>query len=170
MKISESRIQKIASLLEQEMYVYERLHKVAVTIQELVVHNDIAQLTSLVEKEDALFTHAEQLRQERMAVMLEIKEEFRLSNEEFGLARLMEFMDEADARDIQKLRDTLLESISKLDTINRVNHDLVDYSLNLNAQFMNLLVNLGQNNPVYQRSGALKQQQGGARRLLDKKA
>ncbi|MDX9703176.1 MAG: flagellar export chaperone FlgN [Candidatus Auribacterota bacterium] len=169
MKISKLRIQKIGSLLEQELYIYDRLHKAAKSIQDLVVINDINMLNSMVEQEDALFARAELLRQERLQIMLELKDELNLSDSEFGLARLMEFMDEQDAREIHRLRDELLASISRLDTINRINHELVDYSLNLNAQFMNLLVNLGQNNPVYQKSGMLKQQANVARRLLDKK-
>ncbi len=170
MKISKGRIQKIGSLLEQELFIYDRLHKVAKSIQDHVVHNDIELLNTMVEKEDTLFSRAEELRQERLAIMFELKDELQLSDSEFGLARLMEFMDEDDAQEIHRLRDALLESITNLDTVNRINHELVDYSLNLNAQFMNLLVNLGHNNPVYQKSGAVQHQGSMHHRLLDKKA
>ena len=169
MKIKSERITRISSLLEREIYLYSRLHKIAKRIQDAMVKNDIDTLSGLVESEDSIFTQAEKLRQERLQVLLDIKTELNLSDDESSLGRMMEFMEEHDARDIQQLRDKLIESINKLDTLNRNNHALVSYSLDLNSRFMNLLVNLGQNNTLYHSSGKAKTPSNPKRRLVDRK-
>lgn len=169
MKIKSDKIRQIASLLERETYLYSRLLKIAEQIQQVMIKNSIEDLSQLVENEDSIFTQAERLRQERMEIMLDIKVELNLSDDEYSLSRMMEFMGEEDAREIQQLRDKLIESINRLDTVNRNNHKLVTYSLDLNAKFMNLLVNLGQTNTMYRPSGEIKSHGTEKRRLIDRK-
>ncbi len=169
MKICKDVTRKLAVLLEKETYLYSRLLDIAGDIQNTVVKNDMENLSRLVENEDNIFSTAEKLRQDRMEVMLDIKEKLNLTDEEFGLGKLMEFMEEYDAAEINKLRDSLLETMSKLDSVNRNNHILVDYSMNLNAKFMNLLVNIGHNNTVYRPTGKVQQHDNTKRRILDRK-
>jgi len=169
MKINQDKIKKMSVLLEKENYLYSRLLKISENIQDTVVKNDMEHLSKLVETEDSIFTQAEKLRQERMDVMLAVKNDLGLSDEEYGLGKLMEFMDEKEASELNKLRDNLLENINKLDSLNRNNHILVDYSMNLNAKFMNLLVNLGQNNTIYRQSGKVQSGDNVKRRILDRK-
>ncbi len=170
MKISLEKISKIASLLERETHLYSRLLKIAEEIQVVMIKNDVDALAKSVESEDAIFTQAEKLRQERMDIMLSVKEELNLSDEEYGLGRMMEFLDEKDAEEIHQLRDNLLESINKLDSVNKNNHELVNYSLNLNAKFMNMLVNLGQENTMYKASGEVDDKKQRSKvRLLDRR-
>jgi len=169
-KISPEKVRKIASLLERETHLYSRLLDIAEEIQNIMIKNDTNALAKIVETEDAIFAQAEKLRQERMGTMLSVKEELNLSDEEYGLSRMMEFLDEKDAKELQQLRDNLLESINRLDSVNRNNHELVSYSLNLNAKFMNLLVNLGQENTVYKSSGEVdSKKQKSKIRLLDRR-
>ncbi|MEW6534104.1 MAG: flagellar protein FlgN [Candidatus Auribacterota bacterium] len=169
MRIKTDRISEIAALLRRETAMYADLHKIARQIQQSIVKNNIDQLGALVESEDTLFTRAENLRQERFSLLQNLKQELNLTDEEYSLARMLEFMDEEDARQIQDLRDKLIDSINKLDVVNRNNHVLVNYSLDLNGKFMNLLLNLGENNTVYHQSGKVKTANT-KRRLLDKKA
>ena len=169
MKISQETVKKIAGLLEKEIFLYDNLYDVAASIQGMLVNNDMDELTKLVTREDSLFTKAESLRQERLEHMFALKDELGLSDSEFGLGKLLEFIDETEAAKLKVLRDKLIDHVNNLNDINRKNHLLVDYSLNLNAQLMNLLVNLGQINPVYQSSGKLKNAPNGKKRLLDRK-
>ena len=169
MKISHETIKKIAGLLEKEIFLYDNLYDVATSIQGMLVKNDMDELTKFVSQEDNLFTRAESLRQERLEHMFALKDELGLSDSEFGLGKLLEFIDETEAAKLEVLRDKLIDNVNNLNDINKKNHLLVDYSLNLNAQLMNLLVNLGQINPVYQPSGKIKNSPNGKKRLLDKK-
>lgn len=170
MKISQDRIHEITQLLNKETLLYNDLHGVASNVQDALVKNDIDRLSALVEQEDTLFTNAEQLRQDRFNILQQLKNDLELTDEEYTLGRMLEFMEEPDARCIEKLRDTLISSINKLDSVNRNNHVLVNYSLELNNKFMNLLTNLGQKeNTVYHQSGHIKPESP-KRRLLDKRA
>ena len=170
MKISLEKVRKIASLLERETHLYSRLLSIAEEIQTIMIKNNVEALSQKVASEDVIFTQAEKLRQERTDIMLSVKEELGLSDDEYGFGRMMEFLDENDAKELKELRDNLLDSINKLDSVNRNNHELVNYSLNLNAKFMNLLVNLGQDNAVYESSGKLDEKKQKSKvRLLDKR-
>ncbi|MCB1196495.1 flagellar protein FlgN [bacterium] len=162
-------VDKLLSVLERETYLYVRLGEIAVQIQEIIVMNDAEMLSKRINEEDSLLKRAEQLRQERFSILMQIKTSLHLSDRELTLGKLLEFVSEADAALIQEQRKRLADAVTRLENINKTNNALVKYSLDLNAKFMNLLVNIGQNNTVYKPSGKISDQPNGKKRLLDKK-
>lgn len=152
----EHYLNKLIGLLEHMTELYQALLAVVQDEKNAVVGLDLQQLNEACKAKDNLLLKLRILEEQREQVMVRLAAEIGCSSQGLTLTQLSLLVDESHARRLVDLSHDLLALIESLQDAMRQNKFLISHSMQLIQGSYNLLNNIIAANPVYYRSGNVK--------------
>ena len=152
----EHYLNKLIGLLEHTTELYQSLLAVVQDEKNAVVGLDLQQLNDACKAKDNLLLKLRILEEQREQVMVRLAKEIGCSPQGLTLTQLSLLVEESRARRLVDLSRDLLTLIESLQDAMQQNRFLISHSMQLIKGSYNLLNNIMVANPVYYRSGNVK--------------
>ena len=152
----EHYLNKLIGLLEHTAELYQALLAVVQDEKNAVVGLDLQQLNDACKAKDNLLLKLRILEEQREQVMVRLAKEIGCSPQGLTLTQLSLLVEESRARRLVDLSRDLLTLIESLQDAMQQNRFLISHSMQLIKGSYNLLNNIMVANPVYYRSGNVK--------------
>ena len=152
----EHYLNKLIGLLEHTTELYQSLLAVVQDEKNAVVGLDLQQLNDACKAKDNLLLKLRILEEQREQVMVRLAKEIGCSPQGLTLTQLSLLVEESRARRLVNLSRDLLTLIESLQDAMQQNRFLISHSMQLIKGSYNLLNNIMVANPVYYRSGNVK--------------
>ncbi|MEJ2099974.1 MAG: flagellar protein FlgN [Desulfobacterales bacterium] len=152
----ERLLKKLIGLLEHTTELYQLLFAVVQNEKNAVVDLDLQQLNEACKAKDNLLLKLRILEEQREQVMVRLAAEIGCSSRGLTLSQLSLWVDESYACRLVDLSRDLLVLIQSLQDASQQNKFLMLHSMQLIQGSYNLLNNIVAANPMYYRSGNLK--------------
>jgi flagellar biosynthesis/type III secretory pathway chaperone len=152
----EHLLNKLIGLLEHTTELYQSLFAVVQNEKNAVVGLDLQQLNEACKAKDNLLLKLRILEEQRQQIMVRLAAEIGCSSQGLTLTQLSLLVDESYGRRLTSLSRDLLALIQSLQDATQQNKFLMSHSMQLIRGSYNLLNNLMAANPLYYRSGNVK--------------
>ena len=152
----EHLLKKLIGLLEHTTELYQSLFAVVQNEKNAVVGLDLQQLNEACKAKDNLLLKLRILEEQREQVLARLADEIGCSARGLTLSQLSLRVDESYACRLVELSRNLLALIQSLQDATQQNKFLMLHSMQLIQGSYNLLSNIVAANPIYYRSGNLK--------------
>lgn len=164
-------IEKLIQVLKNEYEIYQQLYRLGEEKQQIIIDNEVDDLLSIIEDEQAEIEKINELEAKRVEVLTEIAEENSLAQEELSFTKLIELLSEPDKSELKNIRQKLLELLEDIQAINETNANLIEESLKLNNYTLQLLTDSNINkNSTYQKPGKQDKNNKQQQNIIDQKA
>ena len=149
-------LEKLLGSLEQATELYQSLFRVLQNEKDVVVGLNLKQLNEACKAKDNLLLKLRILEERRVQLMDRVAAELGRSPQGLTLTELSQLVDEPYADRLRDRCTDLLALMHTLQDVTRQNKFLMSHSLQLVQGSYNLLNNLTAANPVYYRSGNIR--------------
>ncbi|RCW48212.1 flagellar protein FlgN [Halanaerobium sp. MA284_MarDTE_T2] len=153
----------LLNILNEEKELYLKLLKIAEEKNETLVENNTEKLMQTVEKDKDIINKIETAEEKRNEIVSEIIEQFNIDNENKSYSELIKNLPEDWGKDLDPLRDELIEITDEFQKINLENHSLLKQALEFNQLSIDTILNSIQDEDITYSKDKIKQP-----KLLDK--
>lgn len=141
----EVELNELIDILSSEHKVFEEYLHLLTEQQEHLIQNNLAGIKSNIEKINMLAEEAANLENGRRRLMGRISESMRLKPSDISLSRLLERVNSPNLKEMERLKDTILEVHDKISYQKTRNELLIEQSLRIINQTMQFIHEV--NNP-----------------------
>ena len=150
-------------ILKKELEIYKEILKISEDKTDIIIGDKVDLLKPMVEREETLVSEYISLEKERIAIVKEFAKSKGI-NEMLKVSDLVKYFPD-DAKEMESLRDEILDVAKKIKVKNALNQELVKNSLDYINFSVGLITGTNRGTGTYGRQGA--QVQGEARKFLD---
>ncbi|KPU26436.1 hypothetical protein TR13x_10175 [Caloranaerobacter sp. TR13] len=133
----EKLIKDLKEILSQELNLYKHMLELSIDKTEIITSGQVRELDKITQKEQALILKAGKLEDIREKVLSRIQEELKLKKIQ-NISKLVDYLSEEQKKEIEDIKEQLIDVLDKLKERNILNSALIKDSL----EYINLNVNL----------------------------
>lgn len=149
-------IEQLKETLIKEKKMYEEILSMVEEKTKVIVEGKVKELDEITKKEQQFIMKMGAFEKVRRSVLANIAEELDL-HEPSSVSEILLFLEEEDVKVIDDLRDQLLEVISKLKEINKLNEGLIQQRLDYIHFSLDLLTNQEKDGNNYNKQASEKE-------------
>ncbi|MFQ5675738.1 MAG: flagellar protein FlgN [bacterium] len=151
-------VEDLISIVTREISAFEELLKTLKDKQRAIVEGQTERLNKYVEDESKLAAETQSIENERVAKTQELAEKLALDELNPRLSKIIEQVEEKYAERLREQRTLLKALVGRIQTLNRSNQYLLNYSLKFIEKSMKILLGGTDKTDIYQRDGRLQKQ------------
>lgn len=149
-------IEDLISIIASEIEAFEQLLKTLYAKQKAIVEGQTERLNKYVHSENKLANKTKSIESDRLAKTKELAEKLALDDLNPRLTRIIEEVEGKYAERLQEQRDLLKSLVEKIQTLNKSNQFLLNYSLKFIENSMKILLGGNDKAPIYKKDGKLQ--------------
>ncbi len=153
----ENLIQDLSETLDKMINTYRDILHTAQEKKEQIISGDIDKLESIIYRERNLAERVLLAEEKRRYVLHSINQTLGNNTDSIKLSDLIEQIKEPYKSKLKEQYDVIIEVISKVEAINKINTSLTKYSLEYINNLMKSICSESLNDSTYQQSGKLKE-------------
>ncbi len=153
----ENLLQDLSETLDKMITTYSDILHTAQEKKEQIISGDIDKLESIIYQERNLAERVLLAEQKRRYILHSINQALGNNTDSIKLSDLIEQIKEPYKSKLKEQYDVIIEVISKVETINKVNTSLTKYSLEYINNLIKSICSESLNDSTYQQSGKLKE-------------
>ena len=153
----ENLLQDLSETLDKMIITYRDILHTAQEKKEQIISGDIDKLESIIYQERNLAERVLLAEQKRRYILHSINQTLGNNTESIKLSDLIEQIKEPYKSKLKEQYDVIIEVISEVETINKVNTSLTKYSLEYINNLIRSICSESLNDSTYQQSGKLKE-------------
>ena len=153
----ENLLQDLSETLDKMIITYRDILHTAQEKKEQIISGDIDKLESIIYQERNLAERVLLAEQKRRYILHSINQTLGNNTESIKLSDLIEQIREPYKSKLKEQYDVIIEVISEVETINKVNTSLTKYSLEYINNLIKSICSESLNDSTYQQSGKLKE-------------
>ncbi len=150
-------LQDLSETLDKMINTYRDILHTAQEKKEHIIAGDIDKLESIIYQERNLAERVLLAEQKRRYILHSINQTLGNNTDSIKLSDLIEQIKEPYKSKLKEQYDVIIEVISKVETINKVNTSLTKYSLEYINNLIKSICSESLNDSTYQQSGKLKE-------------
>ncbi len=159
-------VEDLISIIASEIEAFEQLLKTLHEKQRAIVEGQTERLNKYVQSENKLANKTKSIETERLAKTKELAKNLSLDDLNPRLSKIIEEVEGKYAERLQEQRDLLKSLVEKIQTLNKSNQFLLNYSLEFIEKSMKILLGGNDKASIYQKDGKL-QARVGKYKMLD---
>jgi len=148
---------KLLNILNEEKGLYLKLLEIAEEKNEALVENNTEKLLKTVEKDKELISRIEIKEEERDEAVSQIIEHFNIDDKDKSYSELVKSLPEDWGKELDPLREELIEITDKFQTVNLENHSLLKQALEFNQLSIDTILNSIQDEDITYSKDKIKQ-------------
>jgi len=148
---------KLLNILNEEKGLYLKLLEIAEEKNEALVENNTEKLLKTVEKDKELISRIEIKEEERDEAVSQIIEHFNIDDKDKSYSELVKSLPEDWGKELDPLREELVEITDKFQTVNLENHSLLKQALEFNQLSIDTILNSIQDEDITYSKDKIKQ-------------
>ena len=160
-------INQLIQLISREAVLFESFLDLLEEQKRMLVKNDLSGIQTVTEKQRERIVESRLLNQQREALIGRIKAQNAIDGD-LTVTRLLELVDDNQAEQLRRLRDTIFELNDKIAQTRNSNAMLINQSRDCIAKTMTMLSHINSPEPNYARTGTSAVRASSA--LLDRRA
>ncbi|WP_427338121.1 flagellar protein FlgN [Caloranaerobacter sp. DY30410] len=133
----EKLVNDLKEILIEELNLYKHMLELSINKTEIITSGQVRELDKITQKEQALILKAGRLEDIRENIISKIQNELKL-NEIKNISRLVDYLSEEQKKEIEDIKQQLIDVLNRLKERNSLNSTLIKDSL----EYINLNVNL----------------------------
>lgn len=149
-------VEDLISIVTREIAAFEELLKMLKDKQRAIVEGQTERLNKYVEDESKLAAETKSIENERVVKTQELAEKLALDELNPRLSEIIEQVEDKYAERLREQRTLLKSLVEKIQTLNRSNQYLLNYSLKFIEKSMKILLGGSDKTAIYQRDGSLQ--------------
>lgn len=126
------KIDKLIGILNQEYDYYQDLRELAADKKEMIIENEVEQLSEIIEEDEDIVKQLEQLEEERNQLISELGADYEIGKKQITFQDLQEHLPADKKQQLEDIRGQLLTVIEELDRKNDENRQLLEEAIKLN--------------------------------------
>jgi len=159
-------IEDLISTIASEIDAFEQLLKTLHKKQRAIVEGQTERLNKYVQSESKLVNKTKAIETERLAKTKELAKKLSLDDLNPRLSKIIEEVEGKYTERLREQRDLLMSLVEKIQTLNKSNQFLLNYSLRFIEKSMKILLGGNDKASIYQEDGKL-QTRVGKYKILD---
>ena len=153
-------VEDLISIIASEIEAFEQLLKTLHKKQRAIVEGQTERLNKYVESENKLANKTKSIETERLAKTKELAKNLSLDDLNPRLSKIIEEVEGTYAQRLREQRDLLKSLVEKIQTLNKSNQFLLNYSLKFIEKSMKILLGGNDKASIYQKDGKLQTRVG----------
>lgn len=145
-------VNQLIDIISREAVVFETFLTLLEQQKQLLLTNDVAGLTRNTAAQQEALLESRQLNSERVRLVAELQRSYDIEGD-FGLTRLLELVDQAQAERLTQLRDLIFNLNNEITDVRNANVLLLNQSREYIARTMTMLSQLHHPDTTYSRPG-----------------
>ncbi len=162
-------LKELIRVLGIEKKLYLELTDMAKEKQKVIINNNIEQLANYLTQEQDLIADIENVEKERRQAVIGLCTELDMPDKELSFTKLRELLDESAKSKLDQFKESLLEVLEELHSVNETNRILIEEAMRINDFTLRLLTQaaMPSTKPTYTKTGVDKEK---SQHLIDKRA
>ena len=156
----DSIVQDLISIIASEIEAFEQLLKKLHKKQRAIVEGQTERLNKYVQSENKLANKTKSIETERLAKTKELAKNLSLDDLNPRLSKIIEEVEGTYAKRLREQRDLLKSLVEKIQTLNKSNQFLLNYSLKFIEKSMKILLGGNDKASIYKKDGKLQTRVG----------
>ena len=153
-------VEDLISIIASEIEAFEQLLKTLHKKQRAIVEGQTERLNKYVQSENKLANKTKSIETERLAKTKELAKNLSLDDLNPRLSKIIEEVEGTYAQRLREQRDLLKSLVEKIQTLNKSNQFLLNYSLKFIEKSMKILLGGSDKVSIYQKDGKLQERVG----------
>ena len=149
-------LNELLGLLEGEIRLYDSLLLALQKEKRAVVDSNLEELNEANRKKESLFLKIRILDEQRLTILEKLADKLGQPAQNLTLTKLSQLVEEPQSTQLADCRSRLLSLAQSIQEVNLSNKALLNHSLDLVRSSLTLLSDLMPSNPVYYRTGKMK--------------
>lgn len=145
-------VNQLIDIISREAVVFETFLTLLEQQKQLLLTNDVAGLTNNTAAQQEALMESKRLNQERVRLIAELQQSYDIEGD-FGLSRLLELVDQAQAERLTQLRDLIFNLNDEITDVRNANVLLLNQSREYINKTMMMLSQLNHPERTYSRTG-----------------
>lgn len=154
--MSHDLVIEIINVLEEETVIYLELLSLSKEKKQFLIDGNTKEINRIVSLERSLAIEVTKLEKNREGIVWKIAKEFNLNADELNISEISKKVGKDYDDILTKKAMRLNEILTEIKSINSVNKELVDQSLDYIGFSLNMLTSIGETDNSYGNSGAAK--------------